>query len=118
MFAFLPPSSHPIFAGASCKVLESGNVLGVTQHTHTRGEREREEEKRRKIPILNHIKNLGSDKKSHVVHTDPNQHFIPPAIERFVVISIDLASRKTPHTSRQQTITQHQQGGKKILASS
>ena len=83
----------------------------MNRHTYTSTERERGRE-RRKIPILNHVKDFGSDKKSHVVHTDSNQDLVPLAIERLVVIPINLASGKKPREPRQQTNTQDQKTNK------
>lgn len=42
------------------------------------------------LPILSHIKELRANEKGHVVNADTNQDFVPPAIERLVVVAIDL----------------------------
>ena len=41
-------------------------------------------------PVLSHVEDLGADEKSHVVHADSDQHFVARAIERLVVVTIDL----------------------------
>ena len=41
-------------------------------------------------PILGHIEGFCSYKKSYIIHTDPDQHFISFTIEGFILVPIDL----------------------------
>ena len=42
------------------------------------------------IPVLSHVEDLGADEKGHVVHADSDQYFVPGAVERLVVVAVDL----------------------------
>ena len=41
-------------------------------------------------PVLKHIKDLCADEKSDVVDADSYQYLVAPAIERLVIVAVDL----------------------------
>lgn len=41
-------------------------------------------------PVLKHIKDLCANKKSDVVDADSYQYLVAPAIERLVIVAVDL----------------------------
>lgn len=52
------------------------------------------------LPVLGHIKDLGSDEEGHVVNTDANQDFISDAVQGLVVVAIDLGIAKSVSRSQ------------------